>query len=184
MILPIKEGWTGKGKVLFPNLCNIYGCEIGENTTVGPFVEIQKDVIIGNWCKIQSHTFICSYVHIYDRVFVGHNVSFVNDRFPIIFGEINYESIIIENDVSIGTGAVILSGVTIGHHSIVGAGAVVTKNVPPFSIVAGNPAEVKIQATSAEGITRYVRNKIYERRGYVPVQEQSEEFSDIHGQLE
>ena len=131
---------------------NAYGCEIGDRSKVGTFVEIQKGAIIGKDCKISSHTFICEGVHIGDGVFVGHNVSFINDMFPRALNadgsmqtDDDWELVItkIGNRVSIGTSATILGGITIGDNAIVGAGSVVTKDVPENAIVAGNPARIK-----------------------------------------
>jgi acetyltransferase-like isoleucine patch superfamily enzyme len=132
-------------------LVNLYGCEIGDNTKIGAFVEIQKNVKIGNYCKISSHTFICEGVMIEDRVFVGHNVTFVNDKYPRSTNnngglqteeDWKVEATIVRKGASIGSGATILCNVTIGENAIVGAGSVVTKDVPPDTIVAGNPARV------------------------------------------
>ena len=131
---------------------NAYGCEIGDRSKIGAFVEIQKGATIGKDCKISSHTFICEGVRIGDGVFVGHNVSFINDIFPRavnIDGSMqtddDWELVItkIGNRVSIGTSATILGGITVGDNAIVGAGSVVTKDVPENAIVAGNPARIK-----------------------------------------
>lgn len=131
---------------------NAYGCEIGDRSKIGTFVEIQKGATIGKDCKISSHTFICEGVRIGDGVFVGHNVSFINDIFPRavnIDGSMqtddDWELVItkIGNRVSIGTSATILGGITIGDNAIIGAGSVVTKDVPKNAIVAGNPARIK-----------------------------------------
>ena len=128
---------------------NLYGCEIGDETTVGTFVEIQKGVTIGARCKIQSHTFICEGVTIEDEVFVGHNVNFLNDRYPAASNadgskkteaDWTLEKTVVRKRAAIGTGVVILPGVTIGEGAIVGAGAVVTKDVAPGVTVVGNPA--------------------------------------------
>ncbi len=130
---------------------NLYGCTIGDNTKVGAFVEIQKNATIGKNCKISSHTFICEGVHIEDNVFVGHNVTFINDKYPRAAnpdGSLQTESdwILIETFVkkgaSIGSSSTIMCGVTIGENAIVGAGSVVTKDVPANTIVAGVPAKV------------------------------------------
>lgn len=131
---------------------NAYGCEIGDRSKIGTFVEIQKGATIGKDCKISSHTFICEGVRIGDGVFVGHNVSFINDIFPRavnIDGSMqtddDWELVItkIGNRVSIGTSATILGGITVGDNAIVGAGSVVTKDVPKNAIVAGNPTRIK-----------------------------------------
>lgn len=130
---------------------NLYGCSIGDNTKIGTFVEIQKNATIGKNCKISSHTFICEGVHIGDGVFVGHNVTFINDKIPRAVnpdGSLQTEAdwklveTFVKNGASIGSSATILCGVTIGENAIVGAGAVVTKDVPPNTVVAGVPAKV------------------------------------------
>jgi acetyltransferase-like isoleucine patch superfamily enzyme len=130
---------------------NLYGCQIGDETKIGAFVEIQKNVSVGRRCKISSHTFICEGVTIEDHVFVGHGVTFVNDSFPRATtptGELQtgsdwkVETTLVKNGASIGSGATILSKVTIGERAIVGAGSVVTRDVPADAIVAGNPARV------------------------------------------
>jgi acetyltransferase-like isoleucine patch superfamily enzyme len=128
---------------------NLYGCEIGDNSRVGTFVEIQRGAIIGKNCKIQSHTFICEGVTIEDDVFVGHNVTFINDRYPRATNadgslqtadDWKCESTLIKKGASIGSSATILCGITIGERAVVGAGSVVTKDVPADTVVAGNPA--------------------------------------------
>jgi len=119
---------------------NLYGCEIGDNTQIGPFVEIQRDVRIGANCKIQSHTFICSGVEIEDEVFVGHGVIFINDKFPRVSGEWEQLPTVVERWASLGSGAMILGGVRVGRGALVGAGAVVTRDVEPGQTVVGNPA--------------------------------------------
>lgn len=130
---------------------NLYGCTIGDNTKIGTFVEIQKNATIGKNCKISSHTFICEGVHIGDGVFVGHNVTFINDKNPRAVNpdgsmqteaDWKLEETFVKNGASIGSSATIMCGVTIGENSIVGAGAVVTKDVPPNTVVAGVPAKV------------------------------------------
>jgi acetyltransferase-like isoleucine patch superfamily enzyme len=133
------------------NFVNAYHCEIGDNTKVGTFVEIQKGVKIGKNCKVSSHSFICEGVILEDEVFIGHNVTFINDRFPRASNQDGslqteadweMETTLIQKRASIGSSATILCGITIGEGAIIGAGSVVTKNVEPNQIVAGNPARV------------------------------------------
>jgi acetyltransferase-like isoleucine patch superfamily enzyme len=136
-----------------PDLVNLYGCQVGDATKIGAFVEIQKNATIGSLCKISSHTFICEGVVIEDEVFVGHGVMFINDRYPraTAVGGLQTEADwqVIPTRVcrgaSIGSGAVILCGVTIGERALVGAGAVVTRDVPPDAVVAGVPARARAQ---------------------------------------
>jgi len=140
----------GKDVKIF-DFVNLYGCSIGNDSKVGTFVEIQKNASIGKDCKISSHTFICEGVHIGDGVFIGHNVTFINDKHPRSVnpdGSMQTEEdwkvveTFVGNRASVGSSATILCGVTIGEGAIVGAGAVVTKDVPPNSVVAGVPAKV------------------------------------------
>jgi acetyltransferase-like isoleucine patch superfamily enzyme len=135
---------------------NLYGCEIGDETKIGAFVEIQKNASVGRRCKISSHTFICEGVAIEDNVFIGHSVTFINDTYPRATAaggglqteaDWKVEKTRICKGASIGSGSTILSNVTVGENAIVGAGSVVTKNVPPSAIVAGNPARVLRFAT-------------------------------------
>ena len=130
---------------------NLYGCEVGDESKIGAFVEIQKNASVGKRCKISSHTFICEGVIIQDNVFIGHGVMFINDSYPRATtdnGELQTEAhweverTVVEKGASIGSGATILAKTTIGENAIVGAGAVVTKDVPPNTIVAGNPARI------------------------------------------
>lgn len=130
---------------------NLYGCEIGDDVKIGTFVEIQKGARIGNRCKISSHTFICEGVTLEDEVFVGHNVTFINDRYPRstngngqLQSEADWECIrtLVKRGASIGSGATLLCGITVGENAIIGAGSVVTRDVAANSVVAGNPARV------------------------------------------
>jgi len=137
--------------VVLNDFINLYGCSIGDNTKIGPFVEVQKNAFIGKRCKISSHTFICEGVTIEDDVFVGHGVMFINDKYPRSSnesGELQTEedwevvSTIVKQGASIGSNATLLCGITVGSGSIIGAGSVVTRDVPDKTVVAGNPAKV------------------------------------------
>jgi len=138
-------------KIFQPSLVNLYGCVIGDGTKVGAFVEVQKNAVIGAQCKISSHSFICEGVVIEDEVFIGHGVMFTNDRHPQATNEDGslqteadwrVEQTVVRRRASIGSNATIIGGVTIGQSALIGAGAVVTKNVPDYAIVAGVPARV------------------------------------------
>ncbi len=140
----------GRGVRLFA-FVNLYGCEIGDETRIGTFVEVQKGARIGARCKVSSHTFICEGVTIEDEVFIGHGVTFINDRLPRATtaggapqGDADWECqrTLVRRGASIGSGATILGGVTIGERVLVGAGSVVTKDIPPDTTVAGNPARI------------------------------------------
>jgi acetyltransferase-like isoleucine patch superfamily enzyme len=139
----------GKGVRIF-GFTNLYGCEIDDDTKIGTFVEIQKGSKIGKRCKVSSHTFICEGVTLEDEVFVGHNVVFTNDRFPraTAGGKLQTEAdwvcvpTLVKRGASIGSGAVLLCGITVGENALVGAGSVVTKDVPAGATVAGNPARI------------------------------------------
>jgi acetyltransferase-like isoleucine patch superfamily enzyme len=137
--------------VRLSNFINLYGCEIGDGTKIGAYVEIQRNVTVGKRCKVSSHTFICEGVVIEDNVFIGHGVTFTNDSYPratTLEGDLQTEAnwkvepTVIKKGASIGSGATVLSNTIIGENAIVGAGSVVTRNVPPNAIVAGNPARV------------------------------------------
>ena len=139
----------GRG-VKLHGFCNLYGCEIGAETKVGTFVEVQKGAKIGARCKISSHTFICEGVTIEDGVFIGHGVTFINDRYPSATNETGRlqsetdwecQQTVVKRGASIGSGSTILGGITIGEHALIGAGSVVTKDVPAHATVAGNPAQ-------------------------------------------
>ena len=138
-------------RIFQPNLVNLYGCSIGQDTKIGTFVEIQKNAVIGAYCKISSHSFICEGVTIEDEVFIGHGVMFINDLYPrstnwdgSLQTESDWEVVetIVKKRASIGSNATVLAGITIGEGALIGAGAVVTKNVPPYKIVAGVPARI------------------------------------------
>ena len=140
----------GKG-VRLANFINLYGCEVGDNTKIGAFVEIQRNAKIGKTCKISSHTFICEGVTIEDNVFVGHGVMFINDTYPRATApngesqtekDWKVEPTVVRTGASIGSGATLLANITIGEHALVGAGSLVTRDVPANAIVAGNPARL------------------------------------------
>jgi acetyltransferase-like isoleucine patch superfamily enzyme len=138
-------------RVHLSNFVNLYGCEVGDDTRVGAFVEVQRDARIGKRCKISSHTFICSGVTIEDEVFIGHNVVFINDRRPRATNADGstqseedwlLEGTLIRRRASIGSGAIIMCGLEVGEGAMIGAGALVTRNVPPNCVVAGSPARI------------------------------------------
>ena len=140
---------------------NLYGCTVGDETKIGAFVEIQKNFTVGRRCKVSSHTFVCEGVTIEDNVFIGHNVAFINDSFPRATtpeGDLksekdwHVEQTLVKRGASIGSGSTILSKIVIGENSIVGAGSVVTKDVPPNTIVAGNPAKILRSITSSSKV--------------------------------
>jgi UDP-2-acetamido-3-amino-2,3-dideoxy-glucuronate N-acetyltransferase len=141
--------------VVVQSFTNLYGCRIGDGTQVGPFVEIQRGVVVGERCKIQSHAFLCSGVELADEVFVGHGVIFINDKFPrattsegLLQTEEDWALLrtVVERRATLGSGAIVLGGVRIGEGALVGAGAVVTQDVPPGKTVVGNPARLRVRA--------------------------------------
>jgi acetyltransferase-like isoleucine patch superfamily enzyme len=145
--------------VKLSSFINMYGCEIGDETKIGAFVEIQKNATVGTRCKISSHTFICEGVTIEDFVFIGHSVTFINDSYPRaanVDGSLQTEAdwkvekTVVKKGASVGSGSTILSGITVGENAIVGAGSVVTKDVPANAIVAGNPARLLRYVESAK----------------------------------
>jgi len=151
----------GQG-VKLSKFINLYGCDIGDETKIGAFVEIQKNATVGQRCKISSHTFICEGVQIEDNVFVGHSVTFINDSYPRATAadgglqtekDWKVEQTLVKKGASIGSGSTILSNVVIGENAIIGAGSVVTKDVPADAIVAGNPAKVLRYITAEARIT-------------------------------
>ena len=151
--MPLKNVKLGSNiSIVNESLVNLYDCIIGDNTKIGPFVEIQKNVIVGKNCKISSHTFICEGVEIKDNVFIGHNVTFINDKLPIAVNsdgnlktdkDWKLEKTILNKGVSIGSGSTILCGIEIGEKAMIGAGSVVTKNINAYTTVYGNPAKEK-----------------------------------------
>ena len=156
--MPIINSKIGENVTIYhPELVNIYGCEISKGCKIGTFVEIQKNVFIGKNTKISSHSFICEGVQIEENVFIGHGVMFINDKLPKLWnqngipwkdGEWHLENTLIKRSASIGTGAVILCGITIGEGALIGAGAVVTKDVDAFSVVSGVPARLLPNSTN------------------------------------
>jgi acetyltransferase-like isoleucine patch superfamily enzyme len=146
----------GANVLVFP-FTNLYGCQIGDNTRIGPFVEIQRGAVVGALCKISSHSFICAGVEIGDEVIIGHGVLFTNDKYPRATteegvlqtdGDWELGRTVVRRRASIGSGAVILSGLTIGENATIGAGAVVTRDVPPGAVVAGVPGRPMRPITS------------------------------------
>jgi UDP-2-acetamido-3-amino-2,3-dideoxy-glucuronate N-acetyltransferase len=148
--MPINAKLGEKVAISHPDLVNLYGCSIGDETKIGPFVEIQKNVVIGSRCKISSHSFICEGVTIEDEVLIGHGVIFINDRYPRATANEQLQTEVdwdlkptrVKQGASIGSGALIMCDVTIGKNALIAAGAVVTRNVPDQSVVAGIPARV------------------------------------------
>jgi len=149
----------GEGVKIF-DFVNLYGCKVGDNTKIGTFVEIQRGSRIGRSCKISSHTFICEGVTIEDGVFVGHNVTFTNDRFPRATaddGRLQTEDdwtcvpTIVKQGASIGSSTTLLCGITVGENAVVGAGSVVTRDVPADTVVAGNPARILRKINKVKG---------------------------------
>lgn len=146
----------GKNVRIFDkNLVNIFRCSIGDDSFVGPFVEITYGVEIGKKCLIESHSFLCDGVILEDNVFIGHGVMFTNDLFPRTERQVIHFKTIIKKGASLGSNSTIIGGVTIGEYSIIGAGSVVTRDVPSFSIVAGNPAKVLKQFLNKSEIMDY-----------------------------
>ena len=151
--MPLKNVKLGANiSIVNESLVSLYDCIIGDNTKIGPFVEIQKNVIVGKNCKISSHTFICEGVEIKDNVFIGHNVTFINDKLPIAVNndgnlktdnDWKLEKTILNKGVSIGSGSTILCGIDIGENAMIGAGSVVTNNINAHTTVYGNPAKEK-----------------------------------------
>lgn len=144
-------------KIFDPAMVNLFGCEIGSDSFIGPFVEITRGVVIGRACKIESHAFLCTAVTVEDNVFVGHGAMFTNDLYPLVDCRVEYKKTLVGKGASIGTNATIVGGVRIGAYAVVGAGAVVTKDVPAYAIVAGNPARVLKQFGGLDELKAYIR---------------------------
>ena len=146
-------------KVFDEKLVNIYGCELGDYTFVGPFVEITAGVKVGKRCKIESHSFLCDGVELEDDVFIGHGVMFTNDLYPKVDRQIERFHTLVKQFASIGSNATIVGGITIGKHVVVGAGAVLTKSVPDYTIVAGNPAKAIRHFRSEDDLLEYMEKR-------------------------
>ncbi len=165
--MPLNDVELGRDAVVFrPELVNLYGCRIGAETRIGPFVEIQRGVVVGARCKISSHAFICSGVVIEDEVFIGHGVMFANDAAPraagpdgalLADGDWTLLPVTVRKGASVGSNATVLGGVEIGEGAMVGAGAVVTRDVPPHAVVAGVPARIVGDARRSSPERREVR---------------------------
>lgn len=150
----------GKNVRIFnSDLVNIFGCEIGDDTFIGPFVEITRNVKIGKKCIIESHSFICDSVTIEDNVFIGHGVMFTNDLYPRTDRYVVYCKTLVKQNASIGTNSTLIGGITVGEHAIVGAGAVVTKDIPDLSVVAGNPAKIARQFKNLDELKKYINSR-------------------------
>ena len=145
--------------IFAPELVNIFGCEIGDNSFVGPFVEITRGTVVGRNCKIESHAFLCDRVRLEDDVFIGHGVMFTNDLYPRSDRQVVRLPTLVKRGASLGSNATIAPGVTIGTYAVVGAGAVVTQDVPDFSIVAGNPAKLVRRFDALEAMLQYMNER-------------------------
>jgi len=144
-------------RIFSRELVNLFGCTIGDDTFIGPFVEITRGVAVGSRCLIESHSFLCDGVTIADDVFVGHGVMFTNDIFPRTDRHVVYPATRVEEFASLGSNVTIVGGVTIGRHAVVGAGAVVTRDVPELSVVVGNPARVIRRFGSLDELKAYIQ---------------------------
>lgn len=141
------------------SLVNLFGCSIGDDSFVGPFVEITRGVTVGKRCKIESHAFLCDSVTVRDNVFIGHGVTFTNDLYPRVNRRVRYIQTTVGDYASIGSNATIVCGVTLGRYCVVGAGAVVTKDVPDYAISAGNPAKVIRQFANEREMLAYMTSR-------------------------
>lgn len=150
----------GKGVRIFaPELVNIFGCEIGDGSFVGPFVEITRGTVVGRNCTIESHSFICDQVTLEDDVFIGHGVMFTNDLYPRSGRQVVRIATLVKTGCSVGSNATVTPGVTLGAFAVIGAGAVVTRDVPDFAIAAGNPAKVIRQFSDRESLFEYMTSR-------------------------
>jgi len=146
-------------KIYNPEQVNIFGCEIGDRSFIGPFVEITRGVVIGTDCLIESHSFLCIDVTLENNVFIGHGVMFTNDLYPRTDRHVVYLPVKVGAYASIGSNATIVAGIDIGEHAVIGAGSVVTKSVPAFSIVAGNPARILREFSNLDELKAYIHQK-------------------------
>lgn len=146
-------------RIYNPEQVNIFGCEIGDGSFIGPFVEITRGVVIGKECKIESHSFLCTAVTVEDNVFIGHGVMFTNDLYPRVDRQVVYIPTRVGKGASIGSNATLVAGVTIGEYAVIGAGAVVSKDVPPYSIAVGNPAQIVKEFPNYEKMLEYMASR-------------------------
>lgn len=146
-------------RIFNPDQVNIFGCEIGDGSFIGPFVEITRGVVIGKNCKIESHSFLCTGVMIEDDVFIGHGVMFTNDLYPRVDRHVVYIPTRVARGVSIGSNATLIAGITIGEYAVIGAGAVVSRDVPPYSIAVGSPARIVKTFPKYEKMLEYMTSR-------------------------
>ena len=146
-------------KIFDENLVNIYMCEIGDDSFVGPFVEITAGVKVGKRCKIESHSFICDGVELEDDVFIGHGTMFTNDLYPKVDRQVVRLHTLVKKHASMGSGVTVVGGITIGEYAVIGAGAVVTRDAPNYAILAGNPAKVMKQFSSEQELLKYMEER-------------------------